>query len=76
MPGVSIAMYKPPEELDHFNEIVCPSPYMIDISLTLSPKERYLEIFMLLYLLEVCQEGFLIGNMEDRVLLDVMDSVV
>ena len=30
---------------------------MIDISLTLSPKERYLEIFMLLYLLEVCQEG-------------------
>ena len=57
MPGVLIAMYKPPEELGYFNEIVCPSPYMIDISLTLSPKERYLEIFMLLYLLEVCQEG-------------------
>ena len=73
-------------KLGNFKEIICPSPDMIEISLTLWLKERYLEMFMLLYLLDVCQKGgiwiisvsgirFLTRDMEDRVILDFMDDV-
>ena len=67
-------------KLGNFEEIICFSPYMIDISFTLSTKERYLHSFMLLYLLKCVKKGefgicwgFLIGNVEDRVILYVMD---
>ena len=48
------------------------------------PQGRYPESFMLIYLLEVCQEwgsrrgvlgGFLTVDMEDRVIHDVMDDL-
>ena len=34
---------------------------------------RYPENFVLISLLEVCQEGFLTRDLEDRVILDLMD---
>ena len=52
------------------------------------PKGRYPESFVLISLSEVCQEwavkkgvlggrlGFLIGDMEERVILDVMEDVI
>ena len=53
--------------------------------MTFLPSGRYPESFMLISLLEMCQEGgsrqgliggFLTGDMEDRVILDVRHDVL